>query len=77
MNCDVPWPGRFAEGWRQVGAQIAEKAAGRDFVCQACSWRTTCGYCPGFFRLETGDELKPAHYLCQLGEERLVRLKAI
>ena len=69
--------GRFAEGWRRIGAQIAGKAAARESICTACSRRTACGYCPGFFRLETGDEREPARYLCQLGEERLARLKAI
>ena len=69
--------GNFIEGWRWVSAQLASRAARSDDACTGCSQRATCGYCPGFFRLETGDERKPAEYLCQLGKERLVRLKAI
>jgi MoaA/NifB/PqqE/SkfB family radical SAM enzyme len=38
--------------------------------CVACDKKSLCGYCPGFFKLETGNEQSPASFLCEIGEHR-------
>ena len=39
-------------------------------ACRECDLNVLCGYCPAFFRLETGDEDKIASYLCEIGRKR-------
>jgi len=38
--------------------------------CQKCDKISLCGYCPGFFYLETGDERIPSTFLCKIGAYR-------
>ncbi len=44
-----------------------EKAPG---ICQTCDQKILCGYCPGFFALESGSEKTVSDYLCQIGRIR-------
>jgi radical SAM protein with 4Fe4S-binding SPASM domain len=39
-------------------------------ICEKCHHKVLCGYCPGFFKLETGDERTPSDYLCRIGGHR-------
>jgi radical SAM protein with 4Fe4S-binding SPASM domain len=38
--------------------------------CQECDKKVVCGYCPGFFQLESGSEGISSKYLCDIGRER-------
>ena len=67
--------GSFPEGWQFVGEEIAKRKVLRDASCNGCTKNDLCGYCPGFFRLETGSEDICSSYLCELGKYRFERLK--
>jgi len=38
--------------------------------CRSCDEKMLCGYCPGFFKLETGSETAASNYLCEIGRMR-------
>ncbi len=59
--------GDFMTGWRDVAGRLTSKMAGRDSKCNKCRVRPFCGYCPGFFLLETGSEYMASSYICELG----------
>lgn len=61
----------FAEGWRKISGMLNRRQAPPDFPCNSCDRRAVCGFCPGYLRLENGDEMRPSEYLCRLGEARL------
>jgi radical SAM protein with 4Fe4S-binding SPASM domain len=46
----------FLAGWKDMTLRIKDKKAGPDFACRGCEKINLCGYCPAFFRLETGTE---------------------
>ncbi len=64
----------FLEGWNYVVSRIREKKAGAGFVCRGCDKINLCGYCPAFFRLETGAEDVRSDYICRTGNLRHQRL---
>jgi radical SAM protein with 4Fe4S-binding SPASM domain len=61
--------GSFADGWLQMSGLSGLKAE-PDRLCRNCSATILCGYCPGFFLLENGNENLLSHYLCDLGRAR-------
>ncbi len=67
--------GRFRTGWDEVLPRIREAGPGPDFKCAGCRQRLVCGYCPGFFELENGDDRVPSEFLCALGRLRYERLQ--
>ncbi|RJP84277.1 MAG: radical SAM protein [Desulfobacteraceae bacterium] len=38
--------------------------------CRECDKKAVCGYCPGFFQLESGQVEMSSEYLCDIGRER-------
>ena len=62
--------GTFADGWRGMVSRMKNKKAGLDSRCRNCNKKVLCGYCPGFFELESGSEREPSEYLCRMGNER-------
>jgi len=62
--------GDFLTGWHKVIPRIYEKIADKDFTCNNCEKHVLCGYCPAFFRLETGSEEIYSQYLCDMGQYR-------
>lgn len=38
--------------------------------CRDCELKCLCGYCPGFFELETGSKSVHSEFLCEIGKER-------
>jgi radical SAM protein with 4Fe4S-binding SPASM domain len=62
--------GDFLTGWNKVIPGIKEKKADDDFTCKKCEKRVLCGFCPAFFRLETGSEDIYSQYLCEMGKYR-------
>ena len=61
--------GSFVEGWKKM-AHLSEMKAGPGRLCHNCRAVVLCGYCPGFFLLEKGDENLLSDYLCDLGRAR-------
>jgi radical SAM protein with 4Fe4S-binding SPASM domain len=66
--------GNFADGWLEVVSRTKDKKAGLNSRCRNCDKKVLCGYCPGFFELESGSEHEPSEYLCRMGHERFSRL---
>lgn len=60
----------FMTGWEDIMKRIKGRKAGADFVCRGCKKINFCGYCPGLFRLENGQEDICSEYLCQIGNLR-------
>jgi MoaA/NifB/PqqE/SkfB family radical SAM enzyme len=69
--------GSFQEGWYNVIPEIKKKKIPLEFACNNCENHIYCGYCPAFFRLETGSETKISEFLCRIGNRmnRLIREK--
>jgi radical SAM protein with 4Fe4S-binding SPASM domain len=67
----------FAAAWRSVTAQVAEHGAAAPASCRECEARTLCGYCPGFFELESEPDVRPSDFLCEIGRRRLDRLRRL
>jgi len=61
--------GSFVDGWEKM-AHLSERRAEPGRRCHNCSEVILCGYCPGFFLLEKGDENLLSDYLCDLGRAR-------
>lgn len=67
----------FAAAWKRVVARMDKMEAAAQFSCNTCDKKALCGYCPGFFELESGSETTPSDFLCTIGKLRLVSLKDI
>lgn len=61
----------FSQAWEDLGKALDSMRAPPRFPCRACPYKNLCGYCPAFFRLETGSERTRSAYLCELGRSRL------
>jgi radical SAM protein with 4Fe4S-binding SPASM domain len=70
IRCNISKVG-FMAGWEHITRRINDKKAGADFSCRGCEKINLCGYCPDFFRLESGSEGRCSEYLCKMGNLRL------
>ena len=68
--------GTFMDGWSNCIPEIRKKKIPLEFECKTCENRAYCGYCPAFFRLDTGSETKISKYLCRIGSCMGKRLSA-
>lgn len=59
--------GNFSDGWHHVIPRLKEKMVPKEYECSHCKRRSLCGYCPAFFQLETGSEIKKSEFLCEIG----------
>jgi len=66
--------GGFLTRWNEMYSAIKEKKAGNKNDCYQCQKRSLCGYCPGFFKLETGTEDVYSQYLCDMGHLRFEKI---
>jgi radical SAM protein with 4Fe4S-binding SPASM domain len=66
----------FDEGWREIELAMGARKVNDTSRCRTCEKSILCGYCPGFFELETGTEIGHSDYLCAIGHRRLERLQA-
>ena len=55
---------------RRRADDLREKKIGLDTLRVTCKKRVFCGFCPGFFELETGDSMRQSPYLCAIGHAR-------
>jgi radical SAM protein with 4Fe4S-binding SPASM domain len=60
----------FYDIWNEKEFIDFRKPGEMPTLCQGCDKISLCGYCPGFFYLETGDERIPSTFLCEIGERR-------
>ena len=66
--------GSFSIGWHDVIPRIREKKTGAIYTCNQCEKRILCGFCPAFFKLESGAEDRYSDYLCKMGQYRFQTL---
>ena len=59
--------GDFITGWGTEIARILEMKVDATFSCVTCDNQIYCGFCPAFFRLESGSETGKSPYLCAIG----------
>jgi len=64
----------FQKRWQEDMPRIRAELIASGASCLDCAWKPVCGYCPGFFGLENGDERAPSAYLCEVGRLRHERL---
>jgi radical SAM protein with 4Fe4S-binding SPASM domain len=69
--------GSFKEGWETVIPRIREKRIAPTFECATCEKLSLCGFCPAFFKLESGSDEIPSEYLCRIGHHRFRAIKEI
>lgn len=62
--------GPFSKGWESVVPKIREHKSESGFACGTCKKIALCGYCPAFFKLETGREDRKSDYLCKTAQYR-------
>jgi radical SAM protein with 4Fe4S-binding SPASM domain len=73
MTTDIKYNlanGSFIDGWKTVINDIIKEKAGAGYQCNGCEKMALCGFCPAFFRLETGAKESPSEYLCAIGSRR-------
>lgn len=66
----------FQKRWQEDMPLIRADLLTAGASCRACEWKQVCGYCPGIFGLENGDERVPSPYLCEVGRLRHEHLTA-
>lgn len=66
----------FGKLWQEEMPRIRTALLAHGASCLDCRWKQVCGYCPGLFGLENGDERVPSPYLCEVGRLRYERLVA-
>lgn len=59
--------GDFETGWRNGFSRDLHRSVDETFPCVTCENLTFCGFCPAFFRLESGSETTVSPYLCAIG----------
>jgi radical SAM protein with 4Fe4S-binding SPASM domain len=62
--------GNFQEGWNGEIARIREEEVNDGYRCGVCEKKLICGFCPGFFGLEHGQNHVPSDYVCAMGKLR-------
>ena len=67
--------GHFAAGWRSIVEDMRSRSIAADSPCRRCDKKNVCGYCPGFFLADSGDETKRSDYLCAIGQCRAKMLQ--
>jgi MoaA/NifB/PqqE/SkfB family radical SAM enzyme len=62
--------GTVREGWCEFIPGVVDRPAGADYACGNCDISVLCSRCPGRSHIETGNELSPVDYCCELGSMR-------
>ena len=61
---------RFHDMWFEKGFVRFQRPGEMPQICKKCDKKSLCGYCPGFFHLENGDERIFSTFLCEIGARR-------
>ena len=62
--------GSFRDVWHSSDFKQFREKEKAPAKCRECDKKAVCGYCPGFFQLESGYEWASSEYLCEFGRER-------
>lgn len=62
--------GGFDEAWKDLSRQMDLARYQHQSACRQCDKKALCGYCPGFFALESGSEIVHSPFLCAIGQRR-------
>jgi len=73
IRCDLSTR-NFSEGWWDIVRRVSEEKVSLDFACNHCDKRRLCGFCPSFFKRETGRGGAKSDYLCAVGNCRQARI---
>jgi len=60
----------FSKVWSSSAFKHFKEKENTPDKCRECDKKVVCGYCPGFFQLESGCEAICSQYLCDIGRER-------
>jgi radical SAM protein with 4Fe4S-binding SPASM domain len=60
----------FSKVWHSSDFKQFREKGKLPVKCRECDKKVICGYCPGFFQLESGHEGASSEYLCDFGRER-------
>jgi radical SAM protein with 4Fe4S-binding SPASM domain len=69
--------GNFSHGWEWMAGELKKLSIPPDMKCANCPDRLLCGYCPAFFKLESGSCFTHSPYLCELGHYRRLKIEAL
>jgi radical SAM protein with 4Fe4S-binding SPASM domain len=69
--------GNFLAEWQDKLVDIRKIKMSPGQNCYDCPKRILCGYCPPFFKLETGSETSISNFLCSMGQLRYDRLRSM
>lgn len=58
--------GSFRDGWRGHAREVRFRTVTADNGCNHCRLANVCTQCPGWSQLESGEDLAPIDYLCQV-----------
>lgn len=67
--------GSFLVGWQGEIARIREEEVNGENRCGDCEKKLICGFCPGFFEMEQGQNQAPSDYICTIGKLRYTYIK--
>ncbi len=67
----------FKVAWQHVTREMGEQKQLKESACRPCDKKNLCGYCPAFFRIESGSEHVRAEYLCRIGNYRFAKIKEV
>ena len=65
-----PRRGAFHQAWHDFLPQVRAQQWTADTACNHCELIAMCGQCPGWARMETGDQEARVSYLCQVAHLR-------
>jgi len=63
--------GSFRDGWRGHARDVRFRTLTSDHGCNHCRLSSVCTQCPGWSQLESGEELAPIDYLCEVTRLRV------
>ena len=61
---------RFKEIWKSEAFVQFRQKEKAPVKCMDCDQQLLCGYCPGFFKLESGNIHESSEYLCEIANNR-------
>jgi radical SAM protein with 4Fe4S-binding SPASM domain len=62
--------GSFKEGWHVFMPRVRAQAWSKETPCKKCQLISLCGQCPGWAKLENGDQETSVAYLCRIAHLR-------
>ena len=67
--------GTFKQGWERLLPDVYTQRYKKNTKCKKCRIRFLCEVCPGWAKMESGDEESPVEYLCEIAHLKAEKLK--